>query len=512
MYMAYLLGILIPLFFLYLVHLLEIYAASRHEVLGLSIGWGILVFSIAYAINRFMLDQDLATIKDLNLLVAPILEESLKSALLIVLMRRFMLRYAADGMAYGFAIGIGFAMIENLVYVANNPNTGLQLAMTRSLSTSLVHGFTTAIVGTIAGASLPFPNRTRVNRFLFSLLIVIMIHAGFNFVVKNLSGAELLLTALGMGLGSMVLIIIIMQRTLERESKAIHLELVGVLSAGELMATRNPEMVAQLLAQHRGTIGEDRTHLIQRYVTLQAQRGILRKNITMSRNAKLVETLNRQLHTTEQQLDVLRGSMGLYTWIWLRSVLPSEESDVWLQLDNQLTAEQPQLARLIQLNERQVLVPPAELEQRKRILHQGTLFNGLADEDLVDLALLLTVRQFHVGDEVIRQGEKSDNLFITAAGKLVVGVTDGQGHQTIITAFGLGDAFGEMEILDGEPSTVTISCLEDVTLYVLTREDLITLLFAKPQVALEMMRVLSQRLRHQTALTMWIQRTASTPQ
>lgn len=512
MYMAYLLGILIPLFFLYLVHLLEIYAASRHEVLGLSIGWGVLVFSIAYAINRFMLDQDLATIKDLNLLAAPILEESLKSALLIVLMRRFILRYAADGMAYGFAIGIGFAMVENLVYVVNNPDTGVQLAMTRSLSTSLVHGFTTALVGTIAGASLPFPNRTRVNRFLFGLLLVIMTHASFNFVVKHLSGAELLLTALGMGLGSMVLIIIIMRRTLERESQAIHLELAGILSAGELMATRNPEMVAQLLAQHRGTIGEDRTHLIQRYVTLQAQRGILRKNIALSQNAKLVETLNRQLQTAEQQLDVLRGSMGLYTWIWLRSVLPSEESDVWLQLDNQLNTEQPQLARLIQLNERQVLVPQSELEQRKRILHQGALFNGLADEDLVDLALLLTIRQFHVGDEVIHQGEKSDNLFITAAGKLVVGVTDDQHQQTIITAFGLGDAFGEMEILDGQYSTVTVSCLENVTLYVLTREDLITLLFAKPQVALEMMRVLSQRLRHQTALTMWIQRTASTTQ
>ncbi len=510
MYMAYLLGVLIPLFFLYLVHLLEIYAASRHEVLWLSIGWGILVFGVAYGVHRFMLDRNLATIEGLNYFAAPIIEEILKSAFLIILVRRLVLRYAADGMAYGFAIGIGFAIVENITYVINNPDTGLQLAMTRSLSISLVHGFTTAIVGTVAGASLPFPNRTRINRFLLSLVLVMLIHGSFNFVVRNLSGAELLLTALGMGLGSVVVIIVIMRRTLDREGQAIQLELSGVLSAGELAATRNPEVMAQLLAQHRGTIGENRTNLIQRYVTLQAQRGILRKNIALSPNPKLVETLNRQLQTTEQQLDVLRGSMGLYTWIWLRSVLPSEESNLWLQLDNQLTAEQPQLARLIQLNERQVLVPHAELEDRKRILHQGALFNGLADEDLVDLALLLSVRHFDVGDEVIHQGGKSDTLFITAAGNLVVSVSDDQHQQTIITAFGVGDAFGDMEILDSEPSTVTVTCLDNVTVYYLKRADLITLLYAKPQVTLEMMRVLSQRLRHQTALTMWIQRTAST--
>ncbi len=510
MYMAYLLGVLIPLFFLYLIHLLEIYAASRHDVLWLSIGWGIMVFGIAYGAHRFMLDRDIATIEDLNLYVAPIIEEILKSVFLIILVRRLVLRYAADGMAYGFAIGIGFAIVENIAYVINNPDTGLQLAMTRSLSTSLVHGFTTAIVGTVAGASLPFPNRTRINRSLFSLIFVMLIHGNFNFVVRNLSGAELLLTALGMGLGGVAVIIIIMHRTLDRESQAIQLELSGVLSAGELVATRNPEMVAQILAQHRGTIGEHRTELIQRYVILQAQRGILRKNIALSRNPKSVEILERQLQTTEQQIDVLRGSMGLYTWIWLRSVLPSEESSLWLQLDTQWSTERPQLARLIQLNERQVLVPPAELENRKRILRKGTLFNGLDDEDLIDLALLLTVRHFTVGDIVILEGEISDKLFIIAAGKLVVSVSDDQQQQTIITAFGLGDAFGDMEILDSEPSTVTVTCLEDVTLYALTRDDLITLLFAKPQVALEMMRVLSQRLRHQTALTMWIQRTTST--
>ncbi|MBI5927662.1 MAG: PrsW family intramembrane metalloprotease [Chloroflexi bacterium] len=509
MFLASVFGVLIPLFFLYLVHLLEIYATSRHDILWLSVIWGVFSFFIAYLVNRFILDKELTTLAGLHLIGAPIVEETLKSVFLIILARRLILRYAADGMAYGFAIGTGFAIVENMAYVINKPATGLQLAMTRSLSTSLVHGFDTAIIGTIAGASLFLSTRTRLNRFLLGLALVVSTHAIFNFVVGNLSGALLLLTAIGIGLGSIAIIILIMRQTLQNESKAIHLELAGVLSAGELAAARNPEMVAQLLAQHRGEIGENRTRPIQHYVTLQAQRGILRKNIALSQNAKLVEILNRQLQTTEQQLDILRGNMGLYTWIWLRSVLPSEESDLWLQLDNQLTTEQPQLARLIQLNERQVLVPPSELEERKHILRQGALFNAIADEDLVDLALLLVVRQYQVGAEVIRQGERSDCLFITAAGTLVVSVMNDQQQQTMITAFSVGDAFGDMEILDGDPSTVTVTCLEDVTLYTLLRADLITLLYAKPQVALEMMRVLSQRLRHQTALMVWVQQTAS---
>jgi CRP-like cAMP-binding protein len=154
-------------------------------------------------------------------------------------------------------------------------------------------------------------------------------------------------------------------------------------------------------------------------------------------------------------------------------------------------------------------VPFVELNKRKQILRKGSLFRDLADEDLNDLALLLSEERFHVGDEVILQHQKNDRLYIVASGALVVATADEQLIQTVITAFGSGDIFGEMEILDEEISGVTVGCLSDVTLYTLSRSDLITLLYAKPQVGLEMMRELTRRMRSQRALLRWVQQTAS---
>ncbi|GIV81753.1 MAG: hypothetical protein KatS3mg051_1107 [Anaerolineae bacterium] len=68
--------------------------------------------------------------------------------------------------------------------------------------------------------------------------------------------------------------------------------------------------------------------------------------------------------------------------------------------------------------------------------------------------------------------------------------------------------FGKLGVLDDEPDITRVQCLEDVTVYTLSRADFAALVYAKPQVGLAMMRELANEIRNLTLLAMWFRRTS----
>lgn len=81
----------------------------------------------------------------LGRLVAPVIEELLKGALIIVLIRGGRVGFLVDATIQGFAIGAGFALVENLYYLGALPDSSLGLWLIRGFGTAIMHGGTTAI-------------------------------------------------------------------------------------------------------------------------------------------------------------------------------------------------------------------------------------------------------------------------------------------------------------------------------------------------------------------------------
>jgi hypothetical protein len=448
------------------------------------------------------------SLSQISLTIAPVAEELLKVAYVLVLVARLRLRYAVDGTLYGFAVGVGFAVGENLLYISQSPDNAVDLTLVRLLSSTLMHAFTTALVGTVAGSTIYLSWRARVNRTLIALLGVIVLHSIFNWIATSQAGVLLLVLGMAIGVGCTAILIILIKQNLHIESRNIERELSGHLSQGEVAAVRNPQQIADRLAKHRMEIDPKRAHIIQEYVALQAQRAILKKGYTLSRRPKLAQSIERQLSGIDQRLTVLRTAMGLYTWIWLRTVVPSEESTVWEHLDENLGSEQPILGLVKRLSEREGQVSPVELEERRTLLRDANLFSDLQDEDLDDLTLLLHKQEFVVSEDVIEQGYADERLYIVAEGNLVVSVVDENGSETIITTYDRGSCFGELTLFDRQTYPASVTCVSDVILYGLPRDDFMTLLYAKPQVGVEMMRYLTDYIRRETALLVWIQQTA----
>lgn len=118
------------------------------------------------------------------------------------------------------------------------------------------------------------------------------------------------------------------------------------------------------------------------------------------------------------------------------------------------------------------------------------MFAELPEKALQRLERLARDRSFAAGDVIMREGEEGVGAFLISSGK--VDVTRGGGH---LASLGAGDFFGEMALLDHHRRSATVTAAEPTECVVLLRSDLIAELRGNAGMAIEMLGILSHRLR-----------------
>ena len=134
--------------------------------------------------------------------------------------------------------------------------------------------------------------------------------------------------------------------------------------------------------------------------------------------------------------------------------------------------------------------PVLPLVERIYFLRNVPLFSDLSGEDLKQVAEIAGQVALAEGDVVFKKGDPGDVLYIVAAG--AVAVKDGA--RTIAT-FAKNEFFGELALLDGEARSADAVCAEKSELLSLARADLEELVERRPEIAREIIRVLTRRLR-----------------
>src|SRR6266404_6588496 len=129
-------------------------------------------------------------------------------------------------------------------------------------------------------------------------------------------------------------------------------------------------------------------------------------------------------------------------------------------------------------------------------LRQVPLFESLDNEAADELRQLLTSIDSKAGAFLFRHGEQGDAMYIIEQGKVRICVQTLDGHQFTLTELGRGDFFGEMALLDGQHRSADALVSEDARLAVLSREHFLSFMRSNPNVALEMLTALVNRLRH----------------
>ena len=123
------------------------------------------------------------------------------------------------------------------------------------------------------------------------------------------------------------------------------------------------------------------------------------------------------------------------------------------------------------------------------------LFADLDDESLKELSAVARKRVFRQGEVIFHRDDPGQVLYIVKEGKVKIALTSPDGQEVSLTVFGAGECFGELSILDGEPRSADAVALERVELYALQRQDFVNVVMSHPKIAIQVMKVISQRLR-----------------
>jgi CRP-like cAMP-binding protein len=127
------------------------------------------------------------------------------------------------------------------------------------------------------------------------------------------------------------------------------------------------------------------------------------------------------------------------------------------------------------------------------------LFSELSDNDLREI-VKLAVRQVYKKDNMILiEEEIGSTMFIILDGRVKISRISDDGREVILSILSEGDFFGEMSILDGQNRSANVVTLEDSKIMVIRREDFLQMLHDYPQIAINLLKELAQRLRRSDA-------------
>jgi CRP/FNR family cyclic AMP-dependent transcriptional regulator len=129
-------------------------------------------------------------------------------------------------------------------------------------------------------------------------------------------------------------------------------------------------------------------------------------------------------------------------------------------------------------------------------LRQVPLFESLDDEAARKLCQLLQSIDCKAKTSLFRAGDEGDAMYLIERGKVRISVQAADGHDMTLTELGRGDFFGEMALLDGQRRSADAIVAEDSRLAVLSREHFLLFVRSSPDVALELLTALANRLRH----------------
>src|SRR6267143_1467756 len=128
-------------------------------------------------------------------------------------------------------------------------------------------------------------------------------------------------------------------------------------------------------------------------------------------------------------------------------------------------------------------------------LRHVPLFESLDDETARKLCQLLESIDSKAKTSLFRAGDEGDAMYLIERGKVRIRVQATDGRDMTLTELGRGDFFGEMALFDGQRRSAYAVVAEDARLALLSREHFLSFMRSNPDVALEMLTALANRLR-----------------
>ena len=135
------------------------------------------------------------------------------------------------------------------------------------------------------------------------------------------------------------------------------------------------------------------------------------------------------------------------------------------------------------------------MPHEEEVVRRAPLFTALDEAAAVSLRASMDTVKIAKGSILFKEGDDGEHLYVIIDGKLKLGTSSGDGRENLLSILGPGEMFGELSLFDPGPRTSTATAVTDAKLLSLSHEKVIPWLKQNPEVSLQLLTRLSQRLR-----------------
>ena len=255
----------------------------------------------------------------------PLVEEFAKAAVVVALIRSHRIAFLVDAAICGFAVGAGFAVVENVWYQVLVPDAGLGLWIVRGFGTALMHGGTTAIFAVMGLALLERDDHARPAALLPGYALAVILHAAYN-------------AMLGSPRVTMLAVLVVLPASLHfvfrRSEQATadwlgrgfdaDAEMLEVLNSGRFADSPAGRYLATLKRRFHGPVVAD----LLCYLRLHTELALRAKGLLMMRESGFDVAVDDETRAKFDELRYLERSMGRTGLLAVRPLLRMSRKDL----------------------------------------------------------------------------------------------------------------------------------------------------------------------------------------
>jgi RsiW-degrading membrane proteinase PrsW (M82 family) len=311
--------------FLVVLNLADSFKLVPPPMLAWALGAGAAAALIALALHDALFAETTITAAQLSRYVAPVTEETLKALALLYPLRRQRIGFTVDAAIVGFAIGAGFALAENVVYLRQLQDRNVWLWLVRGFGTAILHATTAAVIAITAKTLMDYRGRHSAFWIVPGWTLAVLLHSTFNHaLVSPLLAAAVL----------MIVMPIALMTVFGRSERATQewmgpgldkdLELLEMLESADFGTTQIGQYLEQLRTRFPGPVVADMFCLLQ----INLELAIRAKAMLMAREQGVEIAADAPLLAKLTERAYLERSIGKTGLIALRP-LQRGDRDEW---------------------------------------------------------------------------------------------------------------------------------------------------------------------------------------
>ncbi len=321
-----LVGLLPVLLFLAALQWLDSYRLVRRRVVVATVAAGALTAGLGYLLHGALLTLWALDIATFSRYVSPLTEELLKGLIVVALVLTRRIGFLVDAAILGFAVGTGFALVENLHFLRLLPDATLTTWVVRGFGTAIMHGGCTAIFAVMGLALFERTGGSPWRAFLPGLLLVALLHSAFN----HLSHAPKVAT-----LSVLIALPLLLALVFQRSEAATRdwlgtgfdsdVQMLELINAGQIADSPTGRYLETLRERFKGPLLAD----VLCYLRLYTELALRAKGLLMMRENGFEPELNDEARASVAELRYLEASIGKTGLRAVRPLLQMRHKDLW---------------------------------------------------------------------------------------------------------------------------------------------------------------------------------------